>query len=292
MHKNLIKHNTFYIARYSNTLNNSNAILYIHGGPGLNCSSIEYFIQEHEYFLNLQSDLIVYDQRGCGRSSFTGKINHANNVEDLAELIRFLEHQGIILHGIIGHSYGAKILADYSINYNNYIPTIFVGTNNDIVIPRINNLLFDLNQLKSNDIERYNLIFEKFKCASIDELWEQSEIIADVFANNINRSYYYWANMHVFNLFKQSQLNAQLPLNSDVFISVRQSLYSNTNLNLNLDKLLHKYVVINGFHDQVMNGYLGVFDNNSNRIIFDKSSHYPHLEENEKFCATVNKFLL
>ncbi len=291
MKKSLINYNKLYLAKYSNKNTNSRAILYIHGGPGLNCSTIEYFIQTHNYFSNLNFDLIVYDQLGCGRSSSNENISHIKNVSDLADLIVFLHQQKFSLHSIIGHSYGAKILTDYLIDYSCNLPVIFVGTSNDIVVPRINNLLIDLNQLKSIDQERYNSILKNFKCNSINDLWEQSEIIADVF-NNIDRSYYYWANMEVFKLFKQGQLTTQLPLNMEVFKSVRQSLYSSSNFSLNFEKLLNKYVVINGFHDQIMNGYSGVFDNNPNCIIFDKSSHYPHLEENKKFCAIINSFLL
>lgn len=292
MNNHTIIHDRLYVAKYGKDLDQTNAILYIHGGPGLNCSAIEYFIQEHNYFGNLNTNLIVYDQRGCGRSKHNAQVNHRDNLNDLAKLVEYLGTQKINLTAIIGHSYGAKLLTDYLIEYDCPIPAIFVGTSDNILTPRINNLLFDLNQLKSTKLERYNDIFKNFSCSSVNELWHQSEIIADVFTQNPNRSYYYWANMEIFELFKKWQSNNQFPTNNDVFVSVRKDIYTNKNFNLNLDKLINQnYLVINGFHDQIMNGYLKVLDDEPRWKIFDKSSHYPHLEENVKFCTTVNNFL-
>ena len=43
--------------------------------------------------------------------------------------------------------------------------------------------------------------------------------------------------------------------------------------------------------DQSMNEYNDIFSGKENIKVFGKSGHYPHLEENEKFCEIINRFV-
>lgn len=80
------------------------------------------------------------------------------------------------------------------------------------------------------------------------------------------------------------QKHINLPLNTNTFISVRKDLYSKeANFSVNIDELKIRKLWINGFHDFVINGHQIVLSNNHEIITFNKSSHYPHLEENDRF---------
>ncbi len=202
-----------------------------------------------------------------------------------------LECSGVKLEAIIGHSYGAKILFDYKKQFRSTLKPIFVGTAKDIIIPRVNNLILDLNYLKLTDPNKYQNIFNQFNVASIEELWYQTTILSSTFQQNPDRSYYYWANLDIYKIFKKYQTELNLPCNMNVFETVRKDLYSG-NFELNFNMLTEPYLIINGFHDYIMNGYNDIFSKNKSNVqIFDKSGHYPHLEESERFCELINQFV-
>jgi pimeloyl-ACP methyl ester carboxylesterase len=102
-----------HVVRFSRTTNKP-ALIFIHGGPGYNNSITEYLIEHHRLFESLEYDLILFDQRTCGRSKdFPEHPNHTDNINDLKKLCGSLQEQNIPLTGFIGHSYGAKLLFDF-----------------------------------------------------------------------------------------------------------------------------------------------------------------------------------
>src|SRR5215204_6630378 len=121
-----LSHPNFYLAHF---IKNSNASswIFIHGGPGYNCGTIEYLIEHDHLFSLLNDNIVVYDQRTCGRSiHFQKDVTHADNIQDLDEIYIYLtELCGIPIKGFIGHSYGAKLLFDYYEKYNRKIPGVF-----------------------------------------------------------------------------------------------------------------------------------------------------------------------
>jgi proline iminopeptidase len=279
-----------YVKQYILSTDYAPSVLFIHGGPGLNSATLERFITQQNYFNTLRYNLVVYDQRSCGRSRLVDNVTHLNNVEDLSLVVNSLNSSGIRLSALIGHSYGAKVLFDYKEQVQNNVKLIFVGTAKDIIIPRVNNLLLDLNYLKLTDPEKYQKIFNKFSVGSIEELWHQTTVLAATFNQNPDRVFYYWANLDIYKLFKEYQAELNLPCNMNVFETVRKDLYTG-NFELNFDQLTEPYIVINGFNDYVMNGYNDMFSGKGNIKVFGKSGHYPHLEENERFCEVINQFV-
>lgn len=70
----------------------------------------------------------------------------------------------------------------------------------------------------------------------------------------------------------------------------RKDLYSNRDtLFSDMAKLKNSKVWINGFHDFIMDGHMAAFSNDLDKTIFYQSAHYPHIEENERFCQVVNE---
>ncbi|HHY0823075.1 TPA: alpha/beta fold hydrolase, partial [Legionella anisa] len=146
--KDILPHQEFYIVRFTKSSNLPYA-LFIHGGPGLNCGTIEYLIEHHNLFNSLQCNIILYDQRNCGKSNKIKKlVLQQDNINDLQKIILYLDdHFNLNIHALIGHSYGAKLLFDYYKNYESTIPGVFVSTAQSILTPRLNNLMLDLSYL-------------------------------------------------------------------------------------------------------------------------------------------------
>lgn len=291
--KNIVPHPDFYIASFTKNPNLP-YILFIHGGPGLNCGTLDYLIEHHNLFNRLQYNIIIYDQRNCGKSKrLPDDVLHQDNIDDLHKIILYItDYCKFYISALIGHSYGAKLLFDFYNNFKSSIPGIFVSTAKSILTPRINNLMLDLAYLKKCDLKLYNKFYNDIDVIDINNIWEISEKLTPIFQKNIDRPFLYWANLEIYNLVQDIQKHINLPLDTTTFINVRQDLYSTaSNFSVNIAKLRIPKLWINGFHDVVMNGHETSISKDPEIITFYKSSHYPHLEENNRFSELLNEFI-
>ncbi|PJE14483.1 alpha/beta hydrolase [Legionella sp.] len=291
--KDILSHPEFYITRFTHNPDQP-YVFFIHGGPGLNCGTLEYLIEHHHLFSSLQYNIILYDQRNCGRSNkLTKHVLHQDNIDDLHKIILHIKDQcHINICSLIGHSYGAKLLFDYYKKVASPIPGIFISTAKSILTPRLNNLMLDLSYLKKSNVNLYNKMFHEIDTIDINNLCEISEQLTPIFQENKDRPYLYWANLEYYHLVQDIQKHINLPLDTNTFISVRQDLYSNeSNFSVNIDELKIPKLWINGFHDFVMNGHEAALSKDHEIITFYKSSHYPHLEENDRFSELLNEFI-
>jgi proline iminopeptidase len=84
-------------------------VLFLHGGPGSSCNSSQ------RRFFNPQSQrIILYDQRGCGRSTPLGA-TQANTTQHLvADIEALRRHLGIERWLVFGGSWGATLALAYA----------------------------------------------------------------------------------------------------------------------------------------------------------------------------------
>lgn len=292
--KQIIEHPMLYIATFTKDIELP-YIIFIHGGPGLNSGVLESLIESEGIFDSLKFNIVLYDQRGCGRSKKTSDIVlHSDNINDLEEVYKTLSVKvNFNIAAIAGHSYGAKLLFDYLQYYQIKIPSVFIATASSMLTPRINNLLLDLAYLKSVDKEVYQETLNEFNDYSPELLWKITEKLAKFFQKNTTRPYFYWANL----LWKEKVAKIQdfisLPISPEVFESVRKDLYTKPEkFSVDIDATLKSpYLWINGFHDLIMDGASALTKKTSSVRLFFKSAHYPHIEEHSKFCEEVNEFL-
>lgn len=293
--KTIIHHENLYIVALTKTPKRP-YILFLHGGPGLNSGVLEHLITHEGIFDALEFNVILYDQRACGRSKKIEKqVLHADNVHDLDAVYKIItKNTDYKIVAIAGHSYGAKVLFDYLRDSQLKIPSIFIATASSMLTPRINNILIDLAYLKSIEPEKYQKILEEFDNYDADTLWRVTEKLATVFQENKLRQNFYWANLIWRDKVVKMQQKVGFPINLEVFQSVRQDIYSTSeNFSIEIqEKLKTPYLWINGFHDLIMEGASELKKNNVSVRLFFKSAHYPHIEENEKFCKEVNRFML
>ena len=284
--------NRFYIKSFIKSVDLP-YILFVNGGPGMSSALLENVIKKKDIFSSLKYNLIIYDQRSCGKSfKSTTSVLHQDNVNDLNLIYQFLVSQpDIKIKSMIGHSYGAKLLIDCETQYSSGLPLIFTATANSILTPRINNLLIDLAYIKQINREKYDKLLARFNKFNSELLWEITDELADIFSKNPSRPYYYWANMQCFDEIENIKKEIHYSINSAVFKSVRNDLYTNEkNCSVDLGKLgPDKYLLINGFHDLIMCGHQT--KEAKNHLIYMRSAHYPHIEENLRFCEDVNVFL-
>jgi len=268
-------------------------LLFIHGGPGLNSGVLEQLIEKQAIYSNLQANLVLYDQRECGRSSrTTDTVTHRDNIKDVQNVLDTLAANHIDIKAIIGHSYGAKLLADFLITRQCSLPAIFIATAASILTPRINNLLLDLTYLKKIDQGQYMALYEKFENMDYASLWELSETLAPLFQKNPDRALSYWANLTTMRQVDDLKTTLNLPINPRVFKSVRADLYrSPDNFKLHIDQLKQPTLWINGFHDKIMDGASAMVNQQRSPMLFNQSAHYPHLEQPTLFASKVNAFL-
>ena len=291
--KETLYHPDLYLSKFTKDTNMP-YVVFIHGGPGLNCGIIEYLIEHHKLFNSLDHNIILYDQRNCGRSNkISETVLHQDNIEDLQKIILHLtNHYKLKISALIGHSYGAKLLFDYYKNNSSLIPGVFVSTANSILTPRLNNLMLDLSYLKRNNLDQYNKLLNEINSPDLDKIWEISEELTPLFQENKDRPYFYWANLGRFHAVQEAQKHINLPLDMNTFVSVRKDLYSNeSNFSVDIDNLEISKLWINGFHDFVMNGHEMERSNTPKIVTFYQSSHYPHIEENDHFNELLNEFI-
>jgi proline iminopeptidase len=290
--KDIVKHPEFYIVKFTKNTDMP-YLLFIHGGPGFNCGIVEHLIEHNNLFSLLDHNIILYDQRNCGKSKkISDNVLHQDNVNDLHKIVQYLNSIEIKINGLIGHSYGAKLLFDFYNKLHSTIPGIFVSTANSILTPRLNNLILDLAYLKKSDPSQYNETLHEMDSLDINKIWSISEKLTPLFQENKDRPYLYWANLECFEMIKNIQKQINLPADTNTFVSVRKDLYSNeSNFSVDINSLNISSLWVNGFHDFVMNGAEGVLSKNTKITTFYKSSHYPHLEENDRFSELINDFI-
>ncbi len=84
-------------------------IVFLHGGPGSGCSA------RHRQMFDLRRDRVVlFDQRGCGRSLPRGGVRHNTSAHLVADIEQLRTHLGIERWLVVGGSWGAGLAVAYA----------------------------------------------------------------------------------------------------------------------------------------------------------------------------------
>lgn len=98
------------------------ALIYLHGGPGYNCSTFEastaQSLADRGFFV------IVYDRRGEGRSS---ALNAKYSFEEsIADINLLMKHFKIAKVSLLGHSFGGMLAIKYAEKFPENVEEIFL----------------------------------------------------------------------------------------------------------------------------------------------------------------------
>ncbi len=274
-------------------------ILYVHGGPGGSSILFEKALDDLKAYSTFNYGWITYDQRECGRSctpSYFLSVSHQDNINDLRELAYYLQNtMSISLVGILGHSYGGLLAYDTFLeNPEMNYKLIFVGVSQSLHLPRNRSTQMDLIILKTEQPEDYKEAYNLINSAT-EPLWKHAKRIRELVKNPDRRRSFYWANPEIMNWYLTSQ--KELGVSADkqqTFVKIMQSMrdrYQVPHASIDPSKLTQKYLWILGYYDFLMGGDSEDNSQSSSIILFNKSAHYPHLEEAERFIMEVTKFL-
>ena len=79
-------------------------VIFLHGGPGSGCNE-----NHRRYFNPKKYRVVLFDQRGCNRSTPAGETRHNSTPELLQDIERIREHLGIAQWLVFGGSWGATL---------------------------------------------------------------------------------------------------------------------------------------------------------------------------------------
>ncbi len=84
-------------------------VLFLHGGPGAGCTEFDRRFFDPSHFR-----IVLFDQRGCGRSSPVGELSNNSMADTTRDIEQLRELLGIERWHVFGGSYGSTISLYYS----------------------------------------------------------------------------------------------------------------------------------------------------------------------------------
>ncbi|NRP11161.1 MULTISPECIES: prolyl aminopeptidase [unclassified Marinobacterium] len=100
---------------------NGEPILFVHGGPGGGCSP------EHRRFFNPEHyKIILFDQRGCGRSTPHGSLENNTTEHLIADIEKIRTHLGLDKWALFGGSWGSTLSLAYAQSHPERVNALFL----------------------------------------------------------------------------------------------------------------------------------------------------------------------
>ncbi|QTC41599.1 alpha/beta fold hydrolase [Bacillus sp. V3] len=262
-------------------------LVIIHGGPGGN-----HYVFERTAgpFLSQTRTVIYYEQRGCGRSQKPGADEDYTIdflIRDFRELKSWLGAEKVDL---LGYSFGGELALEIS----------------SAIPEEINQMILSAPSLMNTDIQKMvqltgfmsiadPSLYEKISLLhqeglALDEIYNQVWALVDsetvdllLFENqdvaSKNRA-----------LWEESKLT-----NTGLMMNALTSNLSDSPLIPRLGEIKHETLIITGVFDRntgiPISKIIHKKLRNSTMALFEKSAHFPDLEETEKFVEVVQHFL-
>ena len=112
-------------------------VLFLHGGPGAGSSGLY-----RRYFNPKKYNIIIFDQRGCGKSTPFGDCENNTSEKLIDDIKRILNHLSIQEVVIYGGSWGSTLALLYSEKYPETVKAlvlrgVFLCRKSDIVLVAI-----------------------------------------------------------------------------------------------------------------------------------------------------------
>ncbi|MFC1575086.1 prolyl aminopeptidase [Gemmatimonadota bacterium] len=94
-------------------------MLFVHGGPGAGCS-----ITDRRFFAPDRFRTVLFDQRGCGRSTPAGELEDNSPTHLVADMEQLREELGIDTWHVFGGSWGSSLAMHYAQEHPDRIRTL------------------------------------------------------------------------------------------------------------------------------------------------------------------------
>lgn len=87
-------------------------VIFLHGGPGSGCNPAQ-----RRFFDPARYHIILFDQRGCGRSQPQGATQDNHTQGLVADIAQIRQHLGIARWHVFGGSWGSTLALAYALDY-------------------------------------------------------------------------------------------------------------------------------------------------------------------------------
>ncbi|WP_240628486.1 alpha/beta fold hydrolase [Bacillus salacetis] len=259
-------------------------LVILHGGPGGN-----HYVFERTAgpLLSKSRTLVYYEQRGCGRSGFPVSENDYSIellVKDFIEIMKWLKVERVDL---LGYSFGGELALEIAYAHPESINEIILSGPSlmDLDIHKVvqiagfltvANSLFAVKGLEILGVEElYKRVWELASTEMVDALLFENQEIA-------RKNRQWW---------EESKLR-----NTGLLAKGLQTNPVTTPLVSRLKGICNPVLIITGIFDRntgipvskIIHGNLP----DSRMVTFDRSAHFPDLEETDKFVEVINGFLI
>jgi proline iminopeptidase len=271
---------------YYETKGNGDPLILLHGGPGI----------PHDYLkdtraLSPYARLVFFDQRGAGRSGRSKTLDYTieANVEDTENVRKGL---GLGTCAVFGHSWGGMLAQAYALKYSNNVKKLVLANTFSTVV----HLNAALAKIRSSVPQELQKTYEKYERAglysgretypdeyqaAVDVAYEPISIsvpkpahLQDAF-RKISYEVYrtMWGDQTEFKITGTMSTFNFLPRLSEIKVPTLVIVGANNMTTVEMAKETVK---------RIPKGRL---------VIFERSRHYPFIEEKEKFVRVMKEFL-
>lgn len=220
---------------YFKAIGNKNGIpvVYVHGGPGGSISKkSESFFDLNKYYV------ILFDQRGCGKSYPKYKLENNDTFALLDDMEKIREYFKIEKWILFGGSWGSTLSLVYAINYPHrvismFLRGVFLGTRNEW------NWLYEngCSNFYSEFFELFeNFVPEKNRDNKIEYYYN---ILKDGTDKQKSDASFLWANWEYINCTLNSPKNLSHDFDSNYQISLLEAHYAYNNSFIENDYILN-----------------------------------------------------
>jgi proline iminopeptidase len=267
---------------YCNTIGDGDAIVIVHGGPGL---AHDYLFEPFKQ-LSDNYKLIFYDQRGCGRSE-DFKDGQTVTMETMVEDLEGLRKEfGLVKMNLVGQSWGAIIAINYVLKNSDKVKNLILlepAPGSSEYIQQVQQTI--IKRLSKKDLERLTVISQNPELRSDPVLFKE-------FMNIRMKTYFYdttFAREKNFDYFDTERVKKFFS-SSAIFgpYLMSYNLYDNIK-NINCPTL-----IVHGDYDVIPTEAvekMGSAIKNSELHVVEKSGHFVHIEKSEFYFSTIRNFL-
>ncbi|MBP2898879.1 alpha/beta hydrolase [Escherichia coli] len=272
-------------------------LLYLHGGPGASCVDFCLFQAKA---LSASLRVIAIDQRGVLRSDPIGT-NERFGINDLIDDLEDVRvHLNISRWTVLGHSFGGYLAVRYALDYPDSVKKIVFETPCFDVLRATKSIIstariYCIKNQRSQGIELCNYYLNKDHSAKV--MWNALGEVFQALGEDKDILYVHGITPQHYNEMIDSKISSNHMWDKNIIHN--QKLQDKgeffENLIPRLSEISQPTVLFTGAYDPVccieqQKGYLDHIKNGT-IINFERSAHFPRLEEPEKYTTEVLKFI-
>ena len=267
---------------YYKTIGEGEPLVIVHGGPVMDHS----YLLPHLEELAKDYQLILYDQRACGRASVEVQVATMNLdgfVEDIEQIRQALKLEKI---NLLGHSWGGLLAMKYGIKYPENLNHLILSNS---IAPSVADWQLEGGRVSERATNKDRQDRQAIMESGALQSENPSKAIEKLLRISFRPQMYDTTNLSKLNLYVPQDYMQR----SQVFGLLGPDL-ANFNLYSDLKKVTCPTLVVYGseepatsLHAQKMTDSFS----NGQLSIIQKSGHFPFVENQKQFFAAVQSFL-